>query len=95
MLFGGNSGFRKDFFTDVGGYNDVSYLEDIELSVRVRNVHRGKAKLCPNIMVKTSIRNHKGKRRKIRWVYHTNKEYMRLKGMYKSTVKSNDIDDHA
>lgn len=95
MLFGGNSGFRKQFFLDIGGYNDVSYLEDIELSVRVRDVHRGKAKLCPNIMVKTSIRNHKGKRRKMRWVYHTNKEYKRLKGLYKSTPISNDIENLA
>lgn len=79
MLFGGNSAFRRDFFMKIGGYNDFSYLEDIELSVRIRDIHKAKAVLCRDIMVLTSVRNHKGKRNKLKWIYNTTKEYRRIK----------------
>jgi cellulose synthase/poly-beta-1,6-N-acetylglucosamine synthase-like glycosyltransferase len=79
MLFGGNSAFRRDFFVKIGGYNNSSYLEDIELSVRIRDVHKARAVLCRDIMVLTSIRNHKGKRNKLKWIYKTTREYRKIK----------------
>ncbi len=83
MLFGGNSSYRRDFFLKTGGFTEDSYLEDIELSVRVRDKHGARAVLCPDIMVVTSVRNHKGKRNKLRWIYRTQKEYRRIKDRWK------------
>ena len=83
MLFGGNSSYRRDFFLKTGGFSEDSWLEDIELSVRVRDVHKAKAVLCPDIMVITSVRNHKGKRNKLKWIYRTSKEYKSIKAQWK------------
>ncbi len=83
MLFGGNSSYRRDFFLKTGGFSEDSYLEDIELSVRVRDVHGAKAVQCPDIMVITSVRNHKGKRNKIKWMIKTQKEYKKIKAQWK------------
>ena len=83
MLFGGNSSYRRDFFLKTGGFSTFSYMEDIELSVRVRDLHKAKAVLCPDIKVITSVRNHEGKRNKLEWIYKTTKEYKRIKGQWK------------
>ncbi len=82
MLFGGNSSYRRDFFLRTGGFNEDSYLEDIELSVRVRDKHGAKAVLCSDIMVITSVRNHKGKRNKLKWMINTQKEYKKIKSQW-------------
>ena len=83
MLFGGNSSYRREFFLETGGFNTFSYMEDIELSVRIRDHHKAKAVLCHDIKVITSVRNHKGKRNKLKWIYRTTKEYKRIKGQWR------------
>lgn len=51
---GNNTAFRKQPFLEIGGYSDVSYLDDMEMGFRLR--HMGTIKFDPKLAVKVSIR---------------------------------------
>jgi len=53
-LIGTNSSFRKDVFQKIGGYNNLPYLDDTEISFRIKK--EGKIKCLKSLCVQTSNR---------------------------------------